>query len=491
MQMTMWAILGATVGLAALVSHEKRRMLRVELGPAMVENDLSVRLPAGWQPSASTGQGSLVVVEAKEPAEQSGRVLTIFRQRTAVLLSPLEYLLQSGLLPPAYLAPRLSAAGKLVSPDPAQVAEAPGILLGYSRRVRRPDGYLELKELYACAVLPSRQAVIVRLEGVGRPAPADEQLVRQVAESIRIERPLVPERVDEIDLHGGMRLKPPNGFLLVPEKDPNRIDRHLLRDASAGSWGTIDLVPCVFFLDERPESVRAMLSLRGTDWQKATVKEDGPRRWRIDKPAGVEAAFPSRAYLLVNTDGQALLVVMHGGYQDDGWFDAAWQEIADGVGFTASARLAALLKAGAEEAQRLEDQGLAKLLGNDREEQWWLLYSETPTHHIGWTHLWYDKQGAWSAVRETRRHDPGEAITRVIQEWDGSADLGRYGAVMAYSASSGEADEPFVAKYKPGDGPGGWDAHHPRRRAGRSRRHSSMCPEVGFRCSLGSFGREA
>ena len=45
----MWLILGGTVGLAALVNHERRRSMRVELGPATPHGWLVVRLPKTWQ----------------------------------------------------------------------------------------------------------------------------------------------------------------------------------------------------------------------------------------------------------------------------------------------------------------------------------------------------------------------------------------------------------------------------------------------------------
>src|SRR5689334_16676499 len=49
MQGIMWIILGATVGLAALVSHHRRSAFEVKLAPPITYRGVTVQLPKGWK----------------------------------------------------------------------------------------------------------------------------------------------------------------------------------------------------------------------------------------------------------------------------------------------------------------------------------------------------------------------------------------------------------------------------------------------------------
>src|SRR5688572_29586169 len=94
MQAVMWVILGATVALAALVSHEVRRSRLVQLADERtLDDNLAVRLPKGWQDGAGPGDtapwtGRVMITAEEPPAAESengggggGRRLTISRQR--------------------------------------------------------------------------------------------------------------------------------------------------------------------------------------------------------------------------------------------------------------------------------------------------------------------------------------------------------------------------------------------------------------------------
>src|SRR5687767_8503930 len=104
MQAAMWGVLGATVGLAALVNRQVRQRLFVELGNEEHHGNLIVRLPLGWTASAPADGDvedagtSTVILEAEEPGGEtvsSGatrRRLKFTRQRLPALVSPEEYL---------------------------------------------------------------------------------------------------------------------------------------------------------------------------------------------------------------------------------------------------------------------------------------------------------------------------------------------------------------------------------------------------------------
>src|SRR6185295_5702611 len=65
MQGIMWLILGATIGVAALVDRQKSHKLEVKLGdPVKLEGGISIRLPAGWKEvDVPGGDDTLIAVE--------------------------------------------------------------------------------------------------------------------------------------------------------------------------------------------------------------------------------------------------------------------------------------------------------------------------------------------------------------------------------------------------------------------------------------------
>src|SRR5687768_11936341 len=101
MQATMWLILGATLGLAAFVNHERRRSLRVELGAPATYGPITVRLPRAWDVIAPRESDPRVLVSATEPAQTparrpgQGRTVTVLRERLPAARGPLEHLLIS------------------------------------------------------------------------------------------------------------------------------------------------------------------------------------------------------------------------------------------------------------------------------------------------------------------------------------------------------------------------------------------------------------
>ena len=65
MQTIMWVILGATIGVAALVDRQKSLKLEVKLGEhTKLEGGISIRLPAGWKEvDIPGGNDMLIAVE--------------------------------------------------------------------------------------------------------------------------------------------------------------------------------------------------------------------------------------------------------------------------------------------------------------------------------------------------------------------------------------------------------------------------------------------
>src|SRR5687768_11316932 len=178
MQATMWLILGATLGLAAFVNHERRRSLRVELGAPATYGPITVRLPRAWDVIAPNESDPRVVVSATEPAQTptrrpgQGRTVTILRERLPAARGPLEHLLISISLPAAVHGP----AEWEDAIEPVTIGQWPGLMVSLAKvqqqnQLERRGPADEPNEAenqrrgwprkayVACAVLPSRHAV--------------------------------------------------------------------------------------------------------------------------------------------------------------------------------------------------------------------------------------------------------------------------------------------------------------------------------------------
>jgi len=78
MQSAMWLILGATVGLAALVDRHQHQSKMIALGDEVQCGNVRLRLPAGWGLQASSAEIGLIT--ALGPMDgQSQRVLYVTR----------------------------------------------------------------------------------------------------------------------------------------------------------------------------------------------------------------------------------------------------------------------------------------------------------------------------------------------------------------------------------------------------------------------------
>src|SRR5437879_3323995 len=84
MQATMWLILAATVGLAALVTRQRTHTARTEMSQVRTVGDFTITLPTRWK-VVDGGDGAMLLV-AREPGgggidAQAGRTLSVHRQR--------------------------------------------------------------------------------------------------------------------------------------------------------------------------------------------------------------------------------------------------------------------------------------------------------------------------------------------------------------------------------------------------------------------------
>jgi hypothetical protein len=430
MQGAMWVILAATVGLAALVNHERRRSMRVHLGAPIVSGAMTVRLPKTWQQSRAAGdRDGRVVAQAVEPDDQNlGRTVTITRDRVAAPVSPLEFLLSSNnqILSLELLTAQHARTSGEQLVEPITVGGWPGVLVrGVRAAGRGSNGANNLphKELYGATVLPSGHAIVVKLEG-DRPAElSDVEIVKQLAGALEVgAQPTMGQAGEILSLEGNVRVAAPEGFRPVYESDPNLVRRRLWPDGDATKWMAAELIPCLLAPENGDEAmaIRALAALHDPSLRDAAVTPDGPRRWRISPPAGTAAVAATRSprgYFLADDladagalsggPRRALMAFFYGaaaaaasndvaspGAPDA--IDDAWAAVARSVSFVGKTDVGSLLDAGRDEVERLRKVGLPNLLPA-RGNQWWLWSDESERDNVGWTHT------TWTV---NRRGDP-------------------------------------------------------------------------------------
>lgn len=175
MQVTLWVVLGATVGLAALVDHYRSGASAVKLGPMEDFGPLSLRLPSGW---AITSEGEpVLLVQAEEGADGRARILSVLRQPVPEEMTALEFIIRSGLAPPA--AARVA--------QPIAMAGQTGAMVSVNRQLRGHNGgVVDERDMVAVAMIRPQHAIILHLSSTGNSLGADEELIREIAATVKL-----------------------------------------------------------------------------------------------------------------------------------------------------------------------------------------------------------------------------------------------------------------------------------------------------------------
>jgi hypothetical protein len=439
MQAIMWAILGGTVALAAMVTKKQKQLNHLDLASqSTTSGNISVRMPTKWRMrSISADEDRRVFALAAESnTGEQGREVRVLTEQLDTPMSPLQYLLTNfGVTIPGRLQ---QAQGGMPMLGVVDIAGFPGVMI---TEHRIPEMLIDDedarygKEVYACIVLPTLQTITVQLTGGDAGDLSDEQLVQQIASAITIKPKPRLEDHSGITLADGITLTPPKDFLPVASHDELRVDRRLwlsnkqaseLAEQRERTWTAIDVVGCIFSPPADPND--AQQRERAIDEAQTLLLVRDPLRWRrsqvtlqgevycIDPPAE-QLDFPLRAYLLPDREsGRALLAVFHGGYDSEQMFDAMWKELAASVKFLPASSVAQLEDAGTAEASRLRKEDWNKLL-TDRDMQWWLWTDRSERPHIGWANVDL-KPKELAATTELRMRCAGGRILRVTEQWD-------------------------------------------------------------------------
>ena len=173
MQVTLCFVLLCTLGVAALVSHQRSKSLNVELGPPHQWGRLSMRLPLGW--TVQDGHGFRWYETDCEEPKRSGRSLIIHQNIGVTLRADI------------YLRSQLRTQARSIEPFDFLGEHGYLVITANQRDPSNPSQVFP-GALYAC-VVARELGVIVTLEGEGVDGPSGRKLLRQVTDSLQRENP--------------------------------------------------------------------------------------------------------------------------------------------------------------------------------------------------------------------------------------------------------------------------------------------------------------
>lgn len=183
LQVVMWLLFGASLGLAAYIDHRKSAQLDVTLGEPRNVGRLVVRLPKGWEVEESGGTPHTLIAKDFDRQGRERRLLKITQEVQTGRKRGAQYYLESvaNLPDEEGIAPPIETFVFLGQDD--------GVLMPFrinTRSLRRYDPNLPDAGLYACAVLPDGLTVTVQITGDGAYGPSNRGLLRRVADSLKV-----------------------------------------------------------------------------------------------------------------------------------------------------------------------------------------------------------------------------------------------------------------------------------------------------------------
>jgi hypothetical protein len=357
LQATLCFVLAAAVGLAAIVRSRKVHASRIELEAPETFGTLELRKPAGW-----TGSPHVDGVTLTEPAsaERPGRKLRVWHAVNDVFMSPLEYLVRSGDLSTREATLLLDAGGpddESVRFRTISIAGWPGVLVSQTRWISAPGVQRPItwKQTLACTILPSGEAVRLRLEGQGVADERDEKLVRRVAEKIILSSSPRPGHRGRLDLGRGIEVLIPDSLAAASMPDSFRTGRTLVAPEGA-PWLAVELTPCIWLPGEPPGALASKLAVRDPEFHAGPVRQLDARTWLCERQGDSARLFPASVYLRIEDDGRALLAEFRWNAAAGGHRTVAstWQSLAAGLRFLPEEQTAQqLLRQGADVVRRL------------------------------------------------------------------------------------------------------------------------------------------
>jgi hypothetical protein len=178
MQLVVWVLFAANLGLAAMVIQWKQQQSRVELSPPQQLAGLEVRLPAGWMTRAGVRDGTRFIVAAEQQGGPLAGTLAITRSSVPFNTTALDVLSGSVLDPP-------SRRGSAPVVRKVRFAVGEGILAEQQQRQRAPGGPPVTRNVVAAAIITDEGEAIV-IQFSGSDSASGRELVEEVAQSLKV-----------------------------------------------------------------------------------------------------------------------------------------------------------------------------------------------------------------------------------------------------------------------------------------------------------------
>ncbi len=400
----MWLVFGAAVAIASLTDREIRSSQTVNLGSPIAEGPVTFRLPEHWAATTADEFGTRLLTKAVDPSDEAGRDVTVILQRVDHLMAPLTYLQRADELP--------SNAGDLVL-TPVALKGVPGQVVRWAV----PAANDETRSVACCCLmLPTGQALTIRLERNDDFDDSDQRLFQAILSSVTISGSPVLRR-GTIHLRNGILIGPAADFAIYPATDPLRSDNELVRQTTGGGWVSARCVPMVMGNLPAGSLRGALLALDPVDtrdtaaanWISSDAIQIDANHWRIDPHDPADGWVHRRAYVLTAPSGPAMLLLLTANYPaSDADLDQAYADLHVTIPAKTGAIADTLL---ADGAAALADVGSER---GGSGEQWWLWQRQGNTE--GTTRSYLDPTGQLP-VRETLRRDWHGSVWRVTQRW--------------------------------------------------------------------------
>jgi hypothetical protein len=430
MQIVMWVILLAMVGLAGLVSTHRRGVFQTHLDAPLQQEGLSVQLPKGWDVARHSQDDSallLTAISAKELLR--ARTVSVWRHWSDTGETPVELV---------YRQLRRNAATQAGSTVSLAVDGHPAAV---ARGEYSTDDMMGVAlSFYVGAIVPpSGHAVVLEYQCINGDS-SDEDLLRRVLQSIKLkDEPAVAE--SKIDLATAASIHLPEGLAAVACSDPNQTLREARSIDPAGTMKRVQFIPSIYESRDGDNTFRTQLSLTQSGFDDAPVTKISAGEFRIEPAANSadRVVRPIRAYARYSKSGVGLLAIFKGG-DNEQWIDEAWSFVRDHTEFRDGIDISDLSRRGEATIKRFAATGLGKLFPEDAQEQWFL--ASAGARNIGWSRL-QPKTGSLGGTVESRILIPQGEVVRALESFQGSGDLKSYrsNCDVSYNLSQ-EADPP-------------------------------------------------
>jgi len=226
-QATLVGVLALSLAAAAWMASQRRVRWAFPLGEPVVNGELSVRLPAGWQVRQQPGT---IWADSIQPVNRVAMRIEVRHDRTIDFISGRDWLVRMERLEPRAPArvPQSLRFGAV------NVGGWPGTFVAYSPSSRPPGNEMPHR-LAAAAALPNGDAVLIRIDCSDDIGPSALELLRLVAQSAALEGRPSPtplaglRRVDE-----RLSVVVPEGFVGADSPGPYQRGLRLTQRRSDG-----------------------------------------------------------------------------------------------------------------------------------------------------------------------------------------------------------------------------------------------------------------